>query len=444
MSTAAHDDVTEPDVPGSAAPSVSPPDADQRLRPYHWLVMVLGVLGYATIAADAAIFPTSYPVIAADLGFGLDTVSHIYALGFFTCGIVAMFAIGPLSDRFGRKPTFVFAVVICAAFTILTGTAWGAWSFAILRAVATVGYVAWGLAAVLIAESVPAKHRGWMTGAIPVGWALGFGLSAVVSGQLATSLGWRSVFWIVGALPLVFAVASHFLIRETPHFTDLKHARRTGRSDLGVDVSKANAGFFAQLVAPDIRRRTFGVSLFFLFIVQQYAVGSYYGLSYLADKGLDFASSNTAIAASSWIGIGTILASGFLTRSRGSHYSLTAVAVLGALVGLGMALFSTPDTVFWWFVAYVLISLGLWGGASNFLQEAFPTRVRGTGGAWGSGVLWCGYGITALTVTPLLSVLSWDVVLILFGVVFPMIALIGLWMVPRPPKVAANLEDIIS
>jgi hypothetical protein len=92
----------------------------------------------------------------------------------------------------------------------------------------------------------------------------------------------------------------------------------------------------------------------------------------------------------------------------------------------------------------VLISLGLWGGASNFLQEAFPTRVRGTGGAWGSGVLWCGYGLTALTVTPLLSVLSWDVVLILFGVVFPMIALIGLWMVPRPPKVGANLEDIIS
>lgn len=211
--------------------------ADDRLRPYHWAVMVLGVLGYATIAADAAIFPTSYPLVQQSLGFSDSAVGYIYAAD-SSPAVSSPCSHRPLTDRFGRKPLFVAAIAICSAFTILTGFAWNTTSFGILRSIATIGYVSWGLATVLIAESVPAKHRGWMTGTVPVGWAIGFGSSAFFSEHIAASMGWRAVFWIVGILPLAFGIAVSFVIKETPHFQDLQHARRTGSSRFHIDVAK--------------------------------------------------------------------------------------------------------------------------------------------------------------------------------------------------------------
>ena len=417
--------------------------ADDRLRPYHWAVMVLGVLGYATIAADAAIFPTSYPLVQQSLGFSDSAVGYIYAGGFFTCGVIAMFLIGPLTDRFGRKPLFVAAIAICSAFTILTGFAWNTTSFGILRSIATIGYVSWGLATVLIAESVPAKHRGWMTGTVPVGWAIGFGSSAFFSEHIAASMGWRAVFWIVGILPLAFGIAVSFVIKETPHFQDLQHARRTGSSRFHIDVAKTEKSVLSQLWAADMRRRTIGVTLFFLFIVPQYAIMSYFGLSFLQGKDISFLEANRAITWANWLGIVTILAASFVTRGKGAHYTLTAVGVLGSVCALFMVYLATPSTIVPWFIVYVLITIGLWGGSSNFLQEAFPTRIRGTGGAWGSGMLWTSYGTLALIVAPLLTIYSWNVLVIVFGAVLPLIALVGLWMVPRPKALNANLEDLV-
>lgn len=420
----------------------APTDPD-RLRPYHWVVMLLGVLGYATIAADAAIFPTSYPLIQSSLGFSDNAVGYIYAAGFFTCGVIAMFLVGPLTDRFGRKPLFIAAILICSVFTILTGFAWNTVSFGALRAVATIGYVSWGLATVLIAESVPARHRGWMTGTVPVGWAIGFGSSAFFSEHIAVGLGWRAVFWIVGILPLFFGVAVFFIIRETPHFVDLATARRTGASKYKIDVDKADGSLLAQLWAPDMRRRTIGVTMFFLFIVPQYAIMSYFGLSFLQANGISFQDSNRAISTANWLGIVTILVASFITRGRGAHFTLTAVGVLGSICAVCMVFLSTTATIVPWFVVYVLITIGLWGGSSNFLQEAFPTRIRGTGGAWGSGMLWASYGILALIVAPLLKNFSWSDLVLFFGAALPIVALVGLWLVPRPSSLNSKLEDLV-
>lgn len=429
-----------PPPPREESGPVSPPT--DVLRPYHWLVMVLGVLGYATIAADSAIFPTSYPLIQQDLGFSMDAVGYIYAAGFFTCGVVAAFFIGPLTDRFGRKPMFLAAILICSVFTIAAGFAWNSWSFGAIRSLATIGYVAWGVASVLIGESVPAKHRGWMTGTIPVGWAIGFGASAYFSAHIASAYDWRAVFWTVGLLPLLFAVGVFFAIKETPHFLDLKRARETGESSFAVNVDKAGKNALQQLWAPDMRRRTLGVTIFFLFIVPQYAIMSYFGLSFMQSKGLSYNESNSAITWASWLGIITILLASWLTRLRGAHYTLTIVGVAGAICAVCMVMFATPDTAVPWYIIYVLVTIGLWGGSSNFLQEAFPTRIRGTGGAWGSGSLWASYGILALIVTPMLAHLSWNTLVLIFGVGTTAVSLVGLWLVPRPKRLNSHLEDL--
>ncbi|WP_268256877.1 MULTISPECIES: hypothetical protein [unclassified Rhodococcus (in: high G+C Gram-positive bacteria)] len=43
----------------------------------------------------------------------------------------------------------------------------------------------------------------------------------------------------------------------------------------------------------------------------------------------------------------------------------------------------------------------------------------------------------------MLTVYSWNVLVIVFGAVLPLIALIGLWLVPQPKALNSNLEDLL-
>lgn len=412
-------------------------------RPYHWLVAAVGVLGYAFVAADAALFPTVFPLVQADLGFDLSVVSYIYAAGFFACGIVAFLLIGPLTDRFGRKPTFIACVVVSALATIASGFAWDSWSFAVFRIIGTIGYVEWGLATALIAESVPSRHRAWLAGLVPTGWAIGFGLSAWVSGQAGPVYGWRPLFIVMGCLPILFAVACVWLIRETPHFADMAAAKENGRSVLNVDLVKAKQSVFRQMWAPDMRRRSIGVTIYFFFTVWQYGILSYYGLAYLGSKGIEFSDANWATSVAAWAGILAIVVVGLAAKRWGSHLALTALGGLGA--GCAIILALAPDSsITPWYILYLFVTLGLWGAAPNFLNEAFPTRIRGTGVAWGGGLLWTGFGVLAVVVTPALDVMSWDKVILWCAIPIQAIALIGLWMTPRPATLGQHLDELVN
>lgn len=417
----------------------------ERFRGYHLMVMFIAVMGYGTIAADAALFPTAFPLVQAEMGFSLTTVSWIYAAGFIACGIVAVFVIGPLTDRIGRKPTFQLAVTTTALFTILSGLAWDTTSFAIFRVIATIGYVEWGLSTQLISESVPGKHRATMAGVVPAGWAFGFGLSAIAAGHLGPEVGWRATFVIIGILPLIVAIASHWILKETPHFRDLKRAKTTGvTGEFNVDLDEAKKSTYRQLFAPDMRRTTIGVIIFFFFVIFQYGILSYFGLAFLDSNGIEFVDASNATTLASWLGIGSIIAIGFLARAKGSHFALTVLNLLGGLMAVGVTLIATPDTIVAWYVAFLVVTIALWGAAPNWLNETFPTRVRGTGAAGGAGFLWLGFGVMSLLVTPLLKHISWDALILLFAAVIPLLALVGLWITPRPKKLNAQLDEIHS
>ncbi|WP_257226542.1 hypothetical protein [Rhodococcus opacus] len=49
---------------------------------------------------------------------------------------------------------------------------------------------------------------------------------------------------------MAFGIAVSFVIKETPHFQDLQHARRTGSSRFHIDVAKTEKSVLSQLWAP--------------------------------------------------------------------------------------------------------------------------------------------------------------------------------------------------
>lgn len=406
-----------------------------KLTRYHVWVMIIGVFGYAAVAADSALLPTALPLLADDLGLDLSKLGYIYAAGFLACGIVSIAVVGRVTDKWGRKPVLTVSLTITAVFTMLSSFAWDMASFAVARTLATIGYMTWATASVLIAESVPAKHRGWMVSCIPAGWGVGFGLSALFSGQVATSIGWRPTFLLIGALPLLLALLVVFTIKETPRFLAIKGMDR----DEIAALRQAKPSIRA-LFAPQLRRSTIGVSIFFVFAVWINMLTSYYANPYLSERSVDFITASYAVTWGNWIAVLATIGAGVFTVLRGSHRALITLSALSGIAAIGMVL-AGSDTLIPLFVACLVVALALWGAAPNFAQEAFPTWIRGTGSSFASGCGWCGYGLCALVVEPFVSAFSWTALTLVIAVPFTIILIIGITMTPRPATRNASLSD---
>lgn len=408
---------------------------EEKLRGYHVWVMLIAVLGYASVAADSALLPMALPLLTEDLALDLSKLGYIYAAGFLACGIVSIAIGGRAIDKWGRKPVLAVALITTATFTMVSTLAWDAGSFTVARTIAAVGYMTWGTAAVLIAETVPPKHRGWMVACVPAGWGAGFAVSAMFTGQVATSIGWRPTFLMIGALPLVLALLVIFTIKETPRFLAIK---RVGK-DEGAALNEAKPSLGA-LFRPELRRRTIGVGLFFFFAVWVLALTPYYTMPYLDSRGIDFLSASNAATIGNWIGVGAAVAAGVFSIARGSHGALIILSVLNGVAAVILVMVG-ESLIIPMFIVCLVGSLALWGAIPNFAQEAFPTWVRGTGGSFAAGVAWCAWGVCALLVEPFVTAFSWNALTLMIAIPFTLICVIGLLITPRPARKNAALHD---
>lgn len=112
---------------------------------------------------------------------------------------------GVLADRYGRVKILQITILWFSLCTVLTGFAQNFEQFFILRALQGLGFGGeWAVGSVLMGEIIRAEHRGKAVGTVQSGWAIGWGVAALLY-TLAFSVlpiewAWRSLFW-VGVLP---------------------------------------------------------------------------------------------------------------------------------------------------------------------------------------------------------------------------------------------------
>jgi AAHS family 4-hydroxybenzoate transporter-like MFS transporter len=141
--------------------------------------------------------------------------------------------IGPLADRFGRRPVMIFS---CAAFGLL--------SLATMR-VTSVGELAalrfligFGLgggmpnALALTSEYMPSRVRVTATMIMFCGFSIGAALGGWAVAGLIARHGWQVVFLIGGVIPLALAVVLALLLPESLRYLAAtgKHPQRLTRS----------------------------------------------------------------------------------------------------------------------------------------------------------------------------------------------------------------------
>src|SRR5215471_15208698 len=156
--------------------------------------------GWVLDAMDVQIFSFAIPAIITAFSLTKQDAGLIGTATLLTSAFGGWFA-GALSDRFGRVRTLQITIAWFAIFTFLCGFAQNYAQLFIFRTLMGFGFGGeWAAAAVLVGEVIRAEHRGKAVGAMQSGWAIGWGLAAILAtvsfSVLPQEIAWRVLFWI--------------------------------------------------------------------------------------------------------------------------------------------------------------------------------------------------------------------------------------------------------
>jgi EmrB/QacA subfamily drug resistance transporter len=194
------------------------------------------MLGMFLAALDQTIVATALPKIVTDL-HGAQHLSWVVTAYLLT-STVTVPLYGKLSDLVGRRPLFIFSIVVFLGGSVLSGLAQNMTQLIVFRGIQGLG--AGGiipLALIVIGDLFSPRERGryqGFTGAV-------FGMSSVigplVGGYLTDSISWRWIFYInlpIGAVAL-------FVIVTTMHLPFVRKQHRIDYLGAGVLTAAVTA-----------------------------------------------------------------------------------------------------------------------------------------------------------------------------------------------------------
>jgi MFS family permease len=123
---------------------------------------------------------------------------------------------GYLYDRFARAKLLALASLIWGATTWISAIAPTYRTFLVTRASTGIDDSSYPGLYSLISDYFGPQVRGKIYGLLQVSQPFGYMAGLVVATLIATTIGWRSVFYITGSLGILLAVVIYFVVKEAP------------------------------------------------------------------------------------------------------------------------------------------------------------------------------------------------------------------------------------
>lgn len=286
-----------------------------------------------------------------------------------------------LADRIGRKPILMWSILGYTVFTTLSAASWDLWSFAAFQSGAQVFIGAeFGVAVTLLAEEVPAEHRGRYLSLLllvsPLGAVLGGLLVAV--GFLHNPLGWRA-FFLLAAVPLLVVSLARRQLQESRAY--LSAAPRADAAPKRT-VRRVAIGAIA-IWRGTHRHRAFAVgSIAFLQGLASAAVIGWWTYYAEHQRHIGTSTAGAFFAAAALVSIGGYVLCGYLMDRIGRKPTAIAYVICAALCA--SATFQVADR---WVMLPFLVGTAFFGVGvapvlSAFATELFPTVLRAQASAW--------------------------------------------------------------
>jgi SHS family lactate transporter-like MFS transporter len=193
-------------------------------------------LGWSLDAFDYFILVVCLTAIATDFHTKVSAVAEAL---FLTLAMrpIGAFLFGRMADRFGRRPTLMVDIIAYSVFELGSAFAPSLRIFLITRALFGIAMGGeWGVGAALTFETLPVEGRGFFSGLLQEGYAVGYLMAALVFGTLFPLIGWRGMF-VVGALPAFLVIYIRTKVDESPAWKQGRIAKVTAEErHLGKDI----------------------------------------------------------------------------------------------------------------------------------------------------------------------------------------------------------------
>lgn len=391
--------MTPNQIPPAGTVDLGPLLDDGRWTGYQkWLVFLIAIT-VVFDGIDNQLLGVSIPTMMREWSVPRGAFAPIISLGYFGM-MLGGAAAGLAGDRFGRRTALLSSMIVFAAATLGAAFVHGTGSLGVLRFVAGIGLGgALPNVAALAAEYVPKPWRSIAVTLTIVCVPLGATIAGLLGSQVLAHSGWRLLFLIGGAVPLVLAGLLFYLMPESPRYLARHPSRRPelvrllrrmghqiGDSAVIVDHAERSAtrAPIAALFQQDMRRDT--VALWGSFISCLLAV--YLGFSWLPSvltgAGFTPAVASNAITAFNLGGVAGAIGGGLAFSRIGSRAAML-VMTAGAIGGAAALSLLTIDSSMARLPLFALVTLT--GGLINAVQttmyalatNVYPSAIRATG-----------------------------------------------------------------
>lgn len=387
----------------------------------HWKLVIVLVIA---LAVDV--------LKPATLGFVMPGMTTEYEISKQTAGVLALVALtgttvgsvlwGRMADVFGRRAAILLSALMFIGTAICGAMPSFGWNLAMCF---LMGASAGGLLPItftLMAETVPAAHRGWLLVALGgVGTSAGYLLAAGSAALLVPEFSWRAL-WLLGLPTGLLIIFLGRYIPESPRFLSnvgldnearAVLARFTGRGTTAAANAAAAmvvaepeppAGGIAQLLRGSHARITWGLIV----------CGIAWGLvnfgfllwlpTNLGSMGMDATAASALLARSALLALPGIAIVIWLYHRWSSIKALVlfialTTATLLVFFGLGLAQVQSTLAMVLTTALLLVSSSGVIAMLIPYAAEIYPVHLRGTGSgviaasSKFGGILGAGFGV---------------------------------------------------
>lgn len=163
---------------------------------------------------DANIIIIALPIIISDIHISLLTLIWI-VLGYSLMTASILLNLGRLSDMFGRVKLYKLGFVIFTIGSAFCSISQTGEQLLLFRLIQSLGAAfLFSNSAAIITDAFPENERGKALGLNQISIVVGSVMGLLVGGILASSLGWRSIFWINIPIGIFAIIWCHTKLHE--------------------------------------------------------------------------------------------------------------------------------------------------------------------------------------------------------------------------------------
>lgn len=348
-----------------------------RGAPVPLYIPLLLVGATSTVILSTDMYAPSLPHLRDDFATDAPTVQLTMSANFFAYALGQLF-LGPLSERFGRRPVYFIALSVFALVSLGCALAPTIGSLIALRMLQGLAASAEGvLGYAIISDLYDEKGSAKILAAYGMAVALTPAVAPLIGGYIDVWLGWRAIFYILVAVAIVVVVIIWRFLPETlaqPQ-PDAISPRRLAAGYAGLLTNPLFMAFTLSAALPLAALLAFVTDGPFLLIDLMGVPTEQYGAYYAVIVAAFFFSS---LAANRWVdtmGLGRLLQIGFAL-------SLLAALALGFAVVAG------------YLTAWNLVGcVAAWIFGAGFAFAAAPARalaaIRPNEGGYAAALLGC-------------------------------------------------------